>query len=190
MLAYLASEYLSSGREPARTGNDHTIVAPYGLFHAADGAIAIAPATAEIYAKFMREIGREDVLARPDLSTPEQRRAARTELNTIVNEALAKDTQDNWIARLNKAGIPAGKVLSIADVFSDPQIAAQEMAIEIQHPVHGAQRMPGFPVKLSDTPCRVRLAPPMLGADTGDVLAELGYGASDVERLRAAKAIR
>jgi crotonobetainyl-CoA:carnitine CoA-transferase CaiB-like acyl-CoA transferase len=190
MLAYLASEYFSQGQEPARTGNDHPIASPYGLFHARDGAIAIAPATTEILNKFMKELGLADHLARPDLKTPEQRRAARPELNALVNAALGVETQDYWIGRLNKAGVPAGKVLSIPEVFNDPQIAAQDMTIDVEHPGHGTVRMVGFPVKLSNTPCVIRRPAPELGAHTGEVLGEIGLDASEVERLKAAKVVR
>jgi crotonobetainyl-CoA:carnitine CoA-transferase CaiB-like acyl-CoA transferase len=187
LLAYLASEYFSSGHEPPRTGNDHPIASPYGLFHASDGAIAIAPATPEILAKFMRELGLAEHLARPDLQTPAQRRAARPELNGLVNARLGSERQDYWIDRLNKAGVPAGKVLTVREVFADPQIAAQEMAIDVEHPGRGVVRMTGFPVKLSDTPCQIRLPSPELGAHTAEVLAEIGLAADEIERLRGAK---
>jgi crotonobetainyl-CoA:carnitine CoA-transferase CaiB-like acyl-CoA transferase len=187
LLAYLASEYFSSGHEPLRTGNDHPIASPYGLFHASDGAIAIAPATPEILAKFMRELGLAEHLARPDLQTPAQRRAARPELNGLVNARLGSERQDYWIDRLNKAGVPAGKVLTVREVFADPQIAAQEMAIDVEHPGRGVVRMTGFPVKLSDTPCQIRLPSPELGAHTAEVLAEIGLAADEIERLRGAK---
>ncbi len=189
MLAYLSSEYFSNGREPERTGNDHPIASPYGLFHTQNGAIAVAPATQDILVKFMREIGLAEHLARADLQSSEQRRAARPELNALVNLKLATEPQDYWIERLNKAGVPCGKVLSIKDVFSDPQIAAQEMVIDVEHPGHGVVRMTGFPVKLSETPCVVRLPAPDLGAHTGDVLAEIGIDAAEIARLRAAKVV-
>jgi crotonobetainyl-CoA:carnitine CoA-transferase CaiB-like acyl-CoA transferase len=190
MLAYLASEYFATGREPDRTGNDHPIASPYGLFHARDGAIAVAPATPDILVKFMKELGLAAHLERPDLKTQQQRRAARPELNALVDAALGVETQDYWIARLNKAGVPAGKVLTVAEVFSDPQIAAQEMAIDVEHPGRGPVRMVGFPVKLSETPCLVRRPAPELGAHTGEVLAEIGLETGEIERLKAAKVVR
>jgi crotonobetainyl-CoA:carnitine CoA-transferase CaiB-like acyl-CoA transferase len=189
MLAYLSSEYFSTGREPERTGNDHPIASPYGLFHTKDGAIAVAPATTEILAKLMRELGLADVLARPDLATAEQRRAARPELNAMVDAAMAHESQDYWIERLNRAGVPAGKVLSIREVFSDPQIAAQEMALEVEHPGRGVVRMTGFPVKLSETPCVVRRPAPELGGHSREVLAEIGLDAEEITRLAAAKVL-
>lgn len=190
MLAYLSTEYLSAGREPERTGNDHPIASPYGLFHARDGAIAIAPATSDILSKFMRELGLESHLDRADLKTEAQRRAARPELNALVNAALGVETQDYWIARLNKAGVPAGKVLTISEVLSDPQIAAQEMVIDVEHPGHGTVRMAGFPVKLSETPCTVRRPAPDLGAHTAEVLSEIGFDDTEIERLKGTKVVR
>ncbi|MFV0295791.1 MAG: CaiB/BaiF CoA transferase family protein [Hyphomicrobiaceae bacterium] len=189
MLAFLASEYFSTGTEPARTGNDHTICSPYGLFHARDGAIAIAPATREILEKFLRALGIEEILDRPDMQTEPQRRDARAELNALVNDKLGHQTQDYWIENLNKAGVPCGKVLTISEVFSDPQIAAQDMVIDVEHPGKGVVRMTGFPVKLSDTPCVVRRPAPGLGADGAEVLAEFGFTAEDIAALQSAKVV-
>jgi crotonobetainyl-CoA:carnitine CoA-transferase CaiB-like acyl-CoA transferase len=120
MLAYLASEYLSTGRPPQRNGNDHVVASPYGLFRTKDGDIAIAPATPEILARFMKELGLGDILDRPDMRTAEQRRAGRPELNALINERLSTNTQEHWIERLNAAGVPCGKVLSVAAPETPP----------------------------------------------------------------------
>jgi crotonobetainyl-CoA:carnitine CoA-transferase CaiB-like acyl-CoA transferase len=189
MLAYLASEYLATGRTPQRTGNDHPIAAPYGLFRARDGAIAVAPATPEILRRFMKELGLADVLDRPELQTAELRRAVRPELNALVNAQLSTNTQAHWVARLNAAGVPCGKVLSVAEVFEDPQVQAQDMVIEVDHGARGIVRMVGFPVKLSETPACVRHAAPELGAHTDAVLAEAGLTAEEIARLRASKCV-
>jgi crotonobetainyl-CoA:carnitine CoA-transferase CaiB-like acyl-CoA transferase len=190
MLAYLASEYFSTGEIPARTGNDHPIASPYGLFRAKDGDIAIAPATQEILQKFFAVLGLPDPLASDDYRTAEQRRARRAELNALVNARMAGETQDYWIEKLNAAGVPAGKVLGLPEVFSDPQIAAQEMVIDVEHPGHGTVRMTGFPVKLSDTPCVIRHPAPELGAHTCEILAEAGLKPDEIETLRLRKVVR
>lgn len=189
MLAYLATEYFSTGAAPARTGNDHPIASPYGLFHTQTGDLAVAPASMKILRKFFAALGIEEVLDRPEYKTAEQRRARRAELNGMVNERMRTNTQDYWIEKLNAAGVPAGKVLTVPEVMSDPQVAAQDMVIEVEHPGQGPVRMVGFPVKLSDTPCIVRHPAPRLGQHTGEVLAAAGVSAAEIARLKAAKVI-
>ena len=189
MLAYLASEYLSTGRTPQRNGNDHPIASPYGLFQAKDGEIAIAPATPEILTRLMQELGLTDVLGRPDMKTAEQRRAGRAELNALINQRLSTDAQEHWIGRLNAAGVPCGKVLSVAEVFEDAQVKAQDMVIDVDHGRRGLVRMTGFPVKLSDTPARLRYPSPELGAHTDEVLADAGFSKEESAGLRERKCI-
>ena len=183
MLAYLASEYFSTGRTPQRNGNDHVVASPYGLFRARDGDVAIAPPSPEILARLMAELGLSHILERPDMRTAEQRRKARVELNALINERLSTDTQEHWIARLNAAGVPCGKVLSVAETFEDPQVKAQDMVIDVDHGKHGVIRMVGFPVKLSDTPAVVRHPAPELGADTAAVLAEAGLSPEEIAAI-------
>jgi len=189
MLAYLASEYFALGKEPERTGNDHPICAPYGLFSAQDGDIAVAPATKETLERFMRTIGLSELLERPEYKTMPQRHARRHELRGPINERLATDTQDNWITRLNAAGVPCGKVQTLGEVFNDPQIKAQDMVIDVDHGRYGTIRMVGFPVKLSDTPCEVRRPAPGLGEHTQEVLAEVGLSREAIEGLKARKIV-
>ncbi|WOI33478.1 CoA transferase [Tritonibacter scottomollicae] len=178
MMAYLASEHFVTGENPQRTGNDHPLVAPYGLYNTADGQIAIAASNDQILRRLLGEIGLPNLLDDPRFASNDARFSRRAELHDILDAALATDTRENWIARLNRAGVPTGKVQTLKDVFEDPQIQAQEMAIDVPHGDRGDVRMLGFPVKLSRTPCEVRLPAPELGEHTEEVLASLRRHAS------------
>ena len=184
MMAYLSSGALATGRDPVKTGNDHPIVAPYGLFRASDGDIAVAPSTDVFVGRFLKEIGLAHLLDDPRFSDNARRVENRAALNLLVDAALSGQTQAHWIDRLNRAGVPCGRVQSLTEALSDPQVAAQDMVLDVPHPGHGSVRMTGFPIKFSETPLQVRHATPDLGAQTATVLAEAGYTAGEIETLR------
>lgn len=174
MFAYLTSDYLATGKLPQRTGNDHPITAPYGLFSTSDGEIAVAPSTDEILMRFLTLIGLADVLDDPRFKTNPLRMFHRKELNALIDEKLAVDTQANWIRRLNDGGVPCGKVQDIGEVMCDPQMLHQDMVLEVAHPGYGDVKMVGFPVKLSGSPCVVRHPAPKYGEHTDEIMRELG----------------
>jgi crotonobetainyl-CoA:carnitine CoA-transferase CaiB-like acyl-CoA transferase len=189
MLAYFSAQHLATGEVPERTGNDHPVVYPYGLFHAADGDVAIAPSTPAIVERLMAELGLADLLQDPDFAGNAQRVRNRERLKALVNAKIAERTVADWIGRLNRAGVPCGRVMDLAEVFSDPQVQAQEMVLEADHPGHGPVRMTGFPVKLSATPARLRRPAPALGEHTDAVLREAGYAPDRIAALRQAGVI-
>jgi CoA:oxalate CoA-transferase len=184
MLAYFSASHFATGAVPERTGNDHPVVWPYGLFHAADGEVAVAPSTPVHVQRFLGEIGLGHLLDDPDFADNAARIRNREALRALIEEKLGADTVAAWIERLNRAGVPCGRVMDLAEVFSDPQVQAQKMALEIDHPGHGPVRMTGFPIKLSATPARLRLPAPKLGEHTDEVLRELGYDAQRLAALR------
>jgi CoA:oxalate CoA-transferase len=108
----------------------------------------------------------------------------RERLRELIDARIGKATVEDWIERLNAAGAPCGRVMSLAEVFSDRQVVAQEMVLDVEHPGHGLVRMTGFPVKLGATPARIRRPAPRLGEHTDAVLGELGYGSDRIAALR------
>ena len=176
LLSFIATNYFATGTAPARSGNDHPIAAPYGLFPTRDGEIALAPADNAFFYRLADVLGEPGLKTDPLYATQSARVANRARINAIVGGKLVADTTAHWVEVLNAAGVPCGPVNSIAEVFEDPQILAQEMVIDVDHPGQGIVRMLGFPMKFSGTPCLVRRSAPGLGEHSDEVLAEMGYG--------------
>jgi crotonobetainyl-CoA:carnitine CoA-transferase CaiB-like acyl-CoA transferase len=184
MLAYFSAQYFATGELPERTGNDHPVVYPYGLFHAEDGDVAIAPSTPVHVRRFLEALGLAHLLDDPAFADNAARVRNRDRLRPLINAAIVTATVEQWIERLNAAGVPCGRVMNLAEVFSDPQVSAQEMMLEVEHPGHGRVRMTGFPVKLSATPAQLRHPAPQLGEHTDEVLRGLGYDGAAIAGFR------
>jgi CoA:oxalate CoA-transferase len=181
--AFLNANFLATGQLPVPTGNDHALVAPYGLFTAQDGEIAIAPSNDGVYAKFLQALALEALLDHPDFRTNDLRVQHRTAINALINARIAQAPKAHWIATLNAAGVPCGVVMNLADVFADLQTLSQEMVMTVPHPGHGVVKMIGFPLKFHEAPWTVRYLVPELGAHTASVLRALGYSASEITVL-------
>ncbi|MBV9015483.1 MAG: CoA transferase [Alphaproteobacteria bacterium] len=189
LLSFLAANYFATGDEPIRTGNDHAIVAPYGMFRTKDGEVALAPSQEQSYQRLLDALGLGELRGDPRFATNDLRVGHRVAINAAVEARLLNETTDYWIDMLNAAGVPCGRVMGLAEVFADPQVLDQQMVVEQEHPGHGMVRMLGFPIKFSEAPCALRRPTPEVGADTDAILAELGYTAADIAALRAAGAV-
>jgi CoA:oxalate CoA-transferase len=175
LLAYIATNYFATGITPPRSGNDHPIAAPYGLFPTRDGRIALAPPDDVFFGRLMDALGCPELKDDPLYRDQTARVANRERINAIVGGKLAMNVTDYWVETLNAAGVPCGPVHAVADVFKDPQILAQNMVMDVEQPGHGVIRMLGFPMKFAATPCIVRLPAPTLGQHSDEVLTELGF---------------
>jgi crotonobetainyl-CoA:carnitine CoA-transferase CaiB-like acyl-CoA transferase len=189
MLSYMAANFLAAGKLPVRTGNDHPLVAPYGIFRCSDGEVAIAPSNDQVYFKFLAALGLDHLREVPEFATNDLRMANRKTIKAIIQEVTSKHPKSHWIEHLNKDGVPCGTVMNLSEVLSDAQVLHQEMVIEIAHGEHGVVKMVGFPVKLSQTPCLARRPAPELGEHTEAILQEIGYGESRISEFKAKQII-
>jgi crotonobetainyl-CoA:carnitine CoA-transferase CaiB-like acyl-CoA transferase len=190
LLTYQAASYFATGVSPVRLGNRHPSIAPYDTFAAADGDIVLTIGNDDIWRSFCRVAGLEPLAADERFATNRARVLNYDALKPLLDAALRTRARATWVAGLNAAGVPCGAVRAIGEVLSDPQLEAREMIASVEHPALGPLRLLGIPIKLSDTPGRVRTAPPRLGEHTARVLAEdLGMSDSEIEGLRKSGAI-
>lgn len=189
VLNWAAGMYFESGRAPGPAGQHHPLASPYGRFRARDGYLNIACGGDPMWHKLAGALGHAEWLADPRFVDGVARLKDRDALTREIEAALADNDVAHWVAHLNRAGIPAGPVLDLAQVFADPQVLARRMLVELPHPVLGTFKTTGLPVKLSRTPGRIDRRPPLLGEHTDEVLLECGIGADEIRALRAVRAV-
>ena len=135
--------------------------------------IAVAPSTDVFVERFLGALGLKQLLSDSRYRTNEHRLQNRRSLSKRINTVTCQQPVDHWITAINEAGCPCGRVMDLAEVFSDPQILAQEMVIDVPHPGRGDVKMTGFPVKLSRTPAGIQRPAPDLGQHTQEILDQL-----------------
>ena len=172
LMAYLSSEYFVTNKNPKKTGNNHPIISPYGLFKTRDGNIAVAPASDKLCEVFLREVGLDYLLKNENFLDNSLRLKNRNQLNEIINSKMCLNTSDFWINKLNEAGCPAGNVLSLSEALNSQISKDTDMVIESNGPGNRKIKMTGFPVKLSDTPAKLFRRAPKLGEHTEEILSK------------------
>jgi crotonobetainyl-CoA:carnitine CoA-transferase CaiB-like acyl-CoA transferase len=187
VLANQAMNYLVTGVAPQRLGNAHPNIVPYQTFGASDGHIIVAVGNENQYARLCEVLGRADLASDERFATNASRVNHRDELIAILQDIFATRTMRQWLDALERVGVPCGPINTIADVFADPQVQARGLRLDLPHPAIGSVPSVANPIKYSETPIAYRSAPPMLGADTDEILRDmLGLAPMEIARLRKA----
>jgi crotonobetainyl-CoA:carnitine CoA-transferase CaiB-like acyl-CoA transferase len=181
------SNYLNARVVGKPHGNSHPTIAPYDLIATADTPVFLPTGNDGQMRRLAEVIGRPELVSDPRFRTNRDRVQHRAALLEILSAEFRKWRALDLCRRLWDVAVPIGPVNSIDQVFADPQVLHREMIQSIAHPglEAGEVRLPGFPVKLSETPATLRRHPPMLGEHTDEVLYELGFTPADVDALVA-----
>jgi len=172
LLTYQAGRFFATGKSPSQEGNHHATIAPYGTFAVSDGFINLAVGTDALFTKFCDAIGAQALAGDPRFATNALRQAARPDLVREIEAHLAQDTRGHWLARFEKAGIPAGPILDIEEALASPLATERRMRVEVEHPKSGPISQVGAPWQIDGETSPIRLPPPVLGQHTREVLRE------------------
>jgi CoA:oxalate CoA-transferase len=190
-MGWAVSNHLVAGREPKPMGNENVTASPSGTFRTGDGLLNIAANKQEQFEAVCHVVGRPELIQDGRFSERQSRLQHRFELKAILEEAMASRSTDEWWKLFNQAGVPAGPVYSVPQALEHPQVAERGM-VGTFPAAPGVGRdirllRTGFKVN-GKTP-QVDSPPPTLGQHSEEILASLGYSASEIEALRTEKAI-
>jgi len=182
-LTYRAGSFFVSGEIPKPLGSGHPVIVPYQAFKAKDTYFNLAVGNDQLWVKFCKAVGLEEIMNDPKYATNSMRVKNREEVVKIVEELICTKEAEEWLKILTDAGIPCGPIYTIDKLFNDPQVLHRKMVEELDHPKAGIIKVTGIPIKLSDTPGEILTAPPFLGQHTIEILHDLGYSERDIKAM-------
>lgn len=189
-MTHFAVATQATGVSPGPMGHAIGAVAPYQAFMAADRYFLLAVGNDGLWRRFCPAIGRPEWLDDPRYGTNSDRVANRSELVAALAELFATRPAADWVALMDEAGVPASLIQNTAEVLADEQVLDQELVVDLPHPKIPELKVPGIPVKLSDTPGRIASPPPALGQHTREILSGIGLDAAALDELAAKGVIR
>jgi crotonobetainyl-CoA:carnitine CoA-transferase CaiB-like acyl-CoA transferase len=177
-----AANHLMGGLVPRPMGNEHPNIVPYQVFEASDRGFVLAAGNDRLFARACEVLGLSGLAQDERYATNAARVRNREGLISILAEAFAERPAAEWLAALERAGVPCAPVRSLDEVFASPE--GMEMVKTVDDPVRGELRLTAGPIRLSDTPADRWRLPPRLGEHTDEVLRELGLPAKDDDGVR------
>jgi len=179
--------YFAANAQPERTGTASPFLAPNQVFETSDGYLALAIVSDRHFGVLAEVMGRPDLAER--YPTNADRMASHDELIADLGREFREDSAAAWVARLEGAGLPVGRLLDLDEVVADPQVRHNEMVVEVNHRRAGTVRMMGSPLRVDGQPARALAPPPTLGQHSRQILADLGADDKTIERLVSSGAV-
>lgn len=189
MLDFQAARVLMDGYVPKQAGNNHPTSIPTGVFRTSDGYMNIAVAGQEIWKRFARTVGRKDWLDDERFAAAPARSENRDALGEEIEAITLTRGTEEWVRVLNQAGVPAGEINDIGQVFANPQVQHLGLAQPVSSHERGDTQIVGQPIIMSRTPSTIAAPPPLAGEHSADILAEIGYNSSEIDAMSASGAI-
>jgi crotonobetainyl-CoA:carnitine CoA-transferase CaiB-like acyl-CoA transferase len=183
MLDFQATRWLIGGEVPGQAGNDHPTLFPMGVFETADGLVNIAANSERMWRDFVKVVGLPELGEDERFQTPAGRGRNRKALRAACEGVLRGRTSVEWIEAFNDAGIPCGPILTIDQVFDDPQVVHENMVAELETGENGSVRLLRSPLTLSRTPASIRRPAPRPGENSRELLAEYGLTELEIQAL-------
>ncbi|MDA9307204.1 CoA transferase [Gammaproteobacteria bacterium] len=183
MLNYMATMHTMSGIVPEPIGNSHFVHMPYNTFRTSDFPIVIAAVGDQFWVRLLK-IFKHPELQDPKYASTFERQKAKDKIEKILQDELNKEKSEYWLNLLEKESVPCARVNNIEQALNDEQVTHRNMVVDVAHPDGGSVKVPGNPIKLSESAEEEFLAPPLLGEHTKQVLNEwLGYSDEQLESL-------
>lgn len=183
MMDFQAARYLTDGIVPEQAGNDHPTSSPMGLFPAADGMFNIGASGEGNWKRFCVALDRPEWIDQDIFKTEKLRVLNRPVLSALISALFKTQGVAHWVELLNRAGVPAGPVYSIPEVFEDPQVLHLKAAHKIKTPQGPIVSMVTQPVTLERTPATIATSAPGWGEHTDEMLREAGYGNEEIAEM-------
>jgi formyl-CoA transferase len=174
MLAYQATSFFATGVAPHRAGNRHATIAPYGTFATKDGSLNICVGNDQQFNRFCTALDAQHLGINPLYQTNRLRLRHRDELTQEVCDVLGELTSADVLDRLELAGVPAGPIRTLDEVFADEEVQGRGLQLRVDHEQLGQVSVPGGPWRIDGRPVSARLPPPVLGQQTEEILEGLG----------------
>ena len=178
--------YFGSGEIPTATGTRHRRAAPYQAYCCADGHVTVGAGSQKLWIDFCKKvIDQPDWPANPMYLTPALRVHNADVLEHDIEAILMRQSASHWVEKMDAAGVPGGPVFGYEKIMHDPHIQARKMVHDIEHPIIGAMKTLGLPIKSSGELNTIRMPAPWLGQHTSEVLLQLGYSTEQIQSLFA-----